>query len=252
MVPDGMERFNPPEDSWRANRPGLMSPPAARTLTQREKELLDRRRNWVFMTPEELISGEKPADTLDIKQKGPMTAMERYYQHLVEPSRNTVTNKFDKDADSWSATTNMTTAGEQSTDNAYQFDSSYKSSLAREAFQPMRPNSFSDVFGTGPDSTTSDPESIREAQVQSNHMDSFKQLWDIDQPSAPAAASVSGSGSSGFRSSSFPSMQPVLGTVSPSMGGASAQLGSSAPAQPAPTPHATPPRPVFTRQSPTF
>ena len=258
MVPDGAQRFNPPDDSWQANRSKLMPPSAARTLTPREKELLDRRKNWVFMTPEELISGEKPEETLGIKQydkdgneKESMTAMERYYQRLIEPNRKTATNHVDRNADSWSTATNTTAGEEQNVDDASPFESPFKSSLARQAFQPVRPNSFSDVFGNGPDSTTPDAESIREAQVQSNHMDSFRQLWDIDQPSAAAAASVSSSGSSGFTSSSFPSMQPVLGTISRSMGVAPAQ-SASAPAQPAPTPHVTPPRPTFTRQSPTF
>jgi hypothetical protein len=256
MVPGVTHRFNP-DDFMPEATPALKPPAATRTLTAREKELLDRRRNWVFMTPEELISGESSEGKLGMKQydkdgneKEPMTAMERYYEHLIEPGRNMFTNQFGKDSDSWNRATNTTASGEENGDNTHPFESWVNSSPAHDVFRPMRPSSFSDVFGTSPDSTLQDPAIIAAEKEQKAHMESFKQLWEIDQPSVPAA-SVSGSGIwganiSGSGTGAFPSMQPVMGTVSSSVFGSSGRAnGASTP--PAPTPvHAPPPRPNFT------
>ena len=250
IVPAVKNPFRP-NDSWQA--PVMMPPPVTRTLTPREKELLDRRRNWVFMTPEEMMSGESAEDMLGIEQyykkrgdKQPMTAMERYYENLFHSSRNIATNQFDRDSDSWSKGTNTPGGADQNGDTTRTFDSPFNSSPAHEAFRPVRPNTFSDVFGTGPDPSTLDPETIRAQQEQKAHMESFKELWDMSQPSTPAEAFSSGSSGSGSRSSSFPSMQPVLGTATPSVAGPSAHANSaSAPPAPAPV-HTSPPRPNFT------
>lgn len=257
MVPGPTHSFNP-DDLIQQTTPILTPPLTTRTLSPREKELLDRRRNWVFMTPEELISGESSEGTPGKKQhdkdgseKEPMTAMERYYEHLIEPSPNMVTNQFDKDSDSWTRDTNTTADAGQKGDNAHLFDTPSSSSPAREYFQPMRPDSFSDFFSTSPDSTQPNAETIAAEKQEKAHMESFKQLWNIDQPSAPPAASISSFGNSGSPISSpglssFPSMQPVLGTVS-SSGFGSSTRANEAPTQPAPTPvHAPPPRPNFT------
>lgn len=254
IVPRPADPFNP-DESWQGITPNMMPPPVNRTLSPHEKELLDRRRNWVFMTPEELLSGENSEEMLGIKQydkdgseKHPTTVMERYYERLIEPNRNMVTNQFDKDSDSWSTATNTIVDGEQNRNSEHPFESPFNSGPEREVFQPLRPNSLSDVFGTSPDSTASDAETIKAEKEQKAHMESFKQLWEIDQPSAPAAASISGSSSSGSEASSFPSMQPVLGTVSSSVSSSSAQAsGTSTQQAPAPL-HAPPPppRPNFT------
>lgn len=253
MLPQALHPFNP-DDSWQDLTPDMMPPqPLNRTLTPRERKLLDRRRNWVFMTPEELMSGESTEELLGMKEynkdgteKEPKNAMERYYEHLVESSRNTVTNQFDKDSDSGNTLTNtVVDGGEQNGDNVHPFDSPF-TSRPSEVFQPMQPNTFSDVFGARPDSTIPDAETIQAEKEQKMHMESFKQLWDMDQSSAPADAFNSAPGSSASGVNSFPSMQPVLGTVSPSLAGSSVHA-SRAVAQPAPTPKQTqPPRPNFT------
>src|SRR5262245_57010789 len=40
--------------------PAVPPPTVAKKPTQREKEMIDRRRNWVFMTPEDLILDTQP------------------------------------------------------------------------------------------------------------------------------------------------------------------------------------------------
>jgi hypothetical protein len=56
------------------------------------KELQDRRKNWVFMTPEELVTGKSLEETLDGKgqsdegkEKALVSPMERYLQNLYLP-----------------------------------------------------------------------------------------------------------------------------------------------------------------------
>src|SRR5215469_7714760 len=66
MVPGPTRSFNP--EDFQATIPNLVPRPTTRILTPHEKELLDRRRNWVFMTPEELMSGESTEEKLGISQ----------------------------------------------------------------------------------------------------------------------------------------------------------------------------------------
>src|SRR5579864_8759715 len=93
MVPAATNPFKL-DNSQQAITPDMMPPPVTRTLSPREKELLDRRRNWVFMTPEELMSGDSAEEMLGIDhynkkgtEKESMTAMERYYESLIKASR---------------------------------------------------------------------------------------------------------------------------------------------------------------------
>ena len=66
--------------------------PPARTAIQskRVKELLERRKDWVFMTPEDLLAAptideilHTPQLELDPKEKQDLSAVERYYQRLA-------------------------------------------------------------------------------------------------------------------------------------------------------------------------
>lgn len=251
MMP-GPRRSWIPGDSQDAIAPSMMPPPSNQRLSAREKELLDRRRNWVFMTPDELMSGKEPGEMLGIKEydkygneKEPMTAMERYYEHLLAPDRSSATNQFGKtDSDSWDKETNALTGAQQTDDKAHPFDSPFNNSPAQEVFRPMRPTSFSDVFGTSSgDNNPDDPETIRVRREQESHMDSFKQLWDMGQPAG--AASGPAFGNSASSPSAFPSVQPVLGTATPSLSSSASRSGTTAQSSAAPF-HATPAPPSFT------
>jgi hypothetical protein len=83
--------------------PSSAPPPPQRPViepTEREKELLDRRKNWVFMTPDDMLdqaetdaSGQDKDKNKDGTDKKPMTAMERYFQHLYDSDRQVATNQ---------------------------------------------------------------------------------------------------------------------------------------------------------------
>lgn len=259
MVP-GPDRSWNFDDSQQGIAPSMIPPPTNPALSPREKELLDRRRNWVFMTPEELISGERPEEMLGIKEydkdgkeKEPMTAMERYYEHLLEPNRTLTTNQFDKtDSNPWNKETNALTGVQPTQDNAHPFESPFDSSQTPEVFRPMRPASFSDVFGTRGDNTEDDPEALRARHEQEQHMESFKQLWDMDRPSGAASASTPAFGNSASSPSAFPSAQPMLGTATPTASGSGTRSGNATQASAPPPFHATPPQPVFVNPPRTF
>ena len=207
-------------------------------LTEREKELLDLRKNWVFMTPEDMVgqaesdlSGgtmDKDKDGLDKKAT---TAMERYYQHLYDSDRAGTTNHISKpDSDSWSGATN-TVVG----DAAHSSGGLLGTPSDLGVFQPSHENTFSDVFGSGGNNGQPSPETIRSQEAQKEHMESFKQLWDIDQPVTPpsaasAAASAPSSPSPVFGTPS--AGQPAINTFNASLGGLSGQAPAAAPALP--------------------
>src|ERR1051325_8286260 len=61
--------------------------------SKRARELMDRRKNWIFMTPEELVTAQTTKDTIDLEGKGDdaqgqmtLTPMERYLQKLYFPN----------------------------------------------------------------------------------------------------------------------------------------------------------------------
>lgn len=234
-------------DSDQGMAPSMMPHPPNPPLSARERELLERRRNWVFMTPEELMSGEGTDEMLGMKKDDKdgtelMTPMERYYEQLLAPNRTSTTNQLDKsDSDSWNKETNALTGEQQSDDSAHPFESPFNSKPSPEVFRPIRPTTFSDVFGTGGNDNPDDPETKRLRQEQQSHMENFKKLWDMDQSSAavPASAPVTGNSAS---PSAFPSAQPVLGTATPSWGSTAPRSGNPAPA-PVSSPHAAPPSP---------
>jgi hypothetical protein len=184
-----------------------LPPPRQQTVTPsaREREMMDRRKNWVFMTPED-FSGESSAkdisntgDDKDAHGNRPTSAMERYYQHLYDSERATATNQFNKvDKDRWNAGTNSAGPGLQNSSGAGFVTSPFNTVPDAEVFRSARPNVFSDIFGSDTDTGTPSPESVRLKAEQKAHMDDFKELWNIGQPpAAPVSASVpSPSGSS--------------------------------------------------------
>lgn len=229
VLPGAIHPFNLYEPSQ--DMPEQYVPPA-RPLTQREQEWLDRRRNWVFMTPEELMSDTEADKILGLKDdqkdrqdKEPTTAMERYYQHLYESDRPAAANQFsDSDSGLGDKQTNSLFSVGQMDGPAHGLDSPFESPFNSRPdpgiFQPARATAFSDVFDLNTDTTTPSEETIREKKEAEAHMDAFKEMWGISQPSSSSFASSS--------SSSFSAaIQPVFGTASPSASSSTGPQNSS-------------------------
>jgi hypothetical protein len=175
--------------------------PQATISPDKEREMLDRRKNWVFMTPEEMMGtdtdkdSQKDSDSLDGKydknglEKKSMTVMERYYQRLSDSNQEqkgtNQSNKFD--ADSWTKAGSSSNPGD-GRPGINPFDSTPNTDLG--VFRQTHTDNFRDVFGTGKSATSLTPEEVRSKAEQDAHMESFKQLWDIDQPQTTTAIST--------------------------------------------------------------
>jgi hypothetical protein len=173
----------------------MLPPPRPQTTisAERERELLDRRRNWVFMTPEDYASPDGKNNDDNDSKKG-LTAMERFYQRLYDSDSVALTNKFNKpDSDRLGGRTNLLGRGElPNVDGGAFKDSPFNSDSDPSIFQSVRRSSFSNPFGSDGNTPLLTPEQVRLQAEQKAHMESYKQIWNIDQP---ATASVSSPGS---------------------------------------------------------
>ncbi len=175
-------------DARPAGNTPLPRPQTSTANTERERELLDRRRNWVFMTPEEYASpdGKNGLESKD-DNKQPTTAMERYYQRMNESDHVAVTNGFNRlEATRWNSRNNFTDADVRLPDQGVFAEVPFNGAPETQVFQSLKRGGFAaEVFGSDTRETLRSPESIRIEAEQKAHMDSFKQLWNIDQPPAP-------------------------------------------------------------------
>ena len=241
-----------PYPSARSTEEVPLIPPSQSAPSQREKDWLDRRRNWVFMTPEDMAPGKTAEETLGLKQydqngeeKKPTTVMERYFEHLYSSDQG-ATNQFSKpDSDPWNSETNSVIDVGRNENSSRTFASPFDTRPDPGVFQPVRPGNFSDTFGVNEDANMPSPESIRARQEQQAHMESFKQLWNLDQPAPVAASSLPAMGGPASGSSSLSGLPQVLTAASASANRSSAQAPVSY--QPPPTSVRTaPPQPDFT------
>ena len=85
-----------------------MFPPAPRQVipSKRLQELLEKQKNWIFMTPDELLAPPSAEDVLNVPKYGPdgqekkkLTPLERFYESLGNKSENNLSSKPLKDED---------------------------------------------------------------------------------------------------------------------------------------------------------
>jgi hypothetical protein len=246
---DGLSPRAPHPFRLPQNNGALPPPPRTSAPSAQERDLLDRRQNWVFMTPEDAAGTDQQTDSggyeKDGTDKKPATALQRYFQRLYDSDRSTGTNQLGKiDSDSWTKITNSVTVG-----GAPSGLGVLNTVSDPGIFEPARKDSFSDVFSGDTGAALPSPEAVRLKAEQEAHMDSFKQLWNIDQPTvaaAPASAPEPVIKSSG---PIFGSTQPVQPALNPpiSFGNALSAGQNIAPPQSSLTSsrNATPPRPDF-------
>ena len=173
-----------------------MPPPRPRTTvdSDREKELQDRRRNWVFMTPEDYASPDQKKDGLekDDGNKKSGTAMERFYQRMYDSEQVSATNQFGAlDSDRLIGRTNLLNGDARNSPGGVFSEAPVTPNPEIQIFQSVQRNGFASVFNSDSSENLRSPEAIRAEAEQKAHMESFKQLWNIDQP--PAAAPVASS-----------------------------------------------------------
>jgi hypothetical protein len=244
----GAEHPFKPDDSLQGVLPPPRPPQQTAPLTRQQQMLLDRRRNWVFMTPEELLLGNNSDNPLsrkeydrDSQDKNPSTAMERYLQRLYNSDHQAATNQADqRDSDPFSKTNSIfgdSKQDDKTADPTHPFDSSpFDSHPNPGIFQPLRPAASEDIFGLKNGSSASDADDLQAQQQQQAHIESFKQLWNIDQPSASSGGSFSTPDRASSASGSLGGMQPVYHPPAPTVSSQPSPASVSATPQPINTP----------------
>jgi hypothetical protein len=198
-APDDLRTLN----AWHPTAPNAYHAPAgnsgalpmprpqqAQQLTPEQQQLLERRRNWVFMTPDDYATPDSSNEKDPVKSQSDgeknMTAMERFYQHLSDAEKAASTNRLGK--------ANSDRTDDSSDDARRRGDASpfaaspFISSSDSGVFQSIPRNVFGSTFGGGDTVKAQTPEEVRLQAEQKARIDTFKQLFDINQ--TPAATPV--------------------------------------------------------------
>jgi hypothetical protein len=166
-------------------------PQTQQSLSKEQQQMLERRRNWVFMTPEDYATtdsktGKNPLGRNDDNDDN-MSSIERYYHRLEKSTQSSATNEFSRlNPDRLTGRTNYFDNPVHNTDSGMFGQTPFNSSPNADVFQPATIGNSANVFGENDTVAAQTPEDIRLQAAQKAHTDSFKQLWDIDQASSAA------------------------------------------------------------------
>jgi hypothetical protein len=190
---------------------GVVVPPPrapAGPVIQNKKvqELLEKKKNWAFMNPEDLTATPTAEQILNVKEYGedgkekrPSTSLQRFYQRLDkekqkgfkldtkdaeallggDPRRERVSGVDDEEDDPRFSKTSQRDGSARHT--GFEPD---KSSLTPDTFSTtMRRGSLSDIFGLGDAGASATPETLK---AQKARLDEYRQF--IGLPANPAPA----------------------------------------------------------------
>jgi hypothetical protein len=201
-----VQSFTPKSSLDGVMAPPLRAPAPSAIQSKRAKELLERRRNWVFMSPEDLFAAPTVEQILKAPDYGPgglekkeMPTLERYY-HSLAPKRPARTSSDTAKEDELFNVAKKSTAPEAVPEND---DSDLPAGLKESAdalknlfqtgksdsplSQGATPTSFSDPFGLASRVRT-DEQTLAHKQL----MDEYRTLLDpISHP--PAVPNAAGS-----------------------------------------------------------
>lgn len=187
--------FKPFQDSL--NPDHTLDPPLPRSRVtspaqeKKRRDAIDRKKNWVFMTPEEMLTGENPNELLgqDGTGKNPedkdMTPMQRYMYRRLYPSKDSKTanpnlkrdpwdlNKRDpldprKDLNGDGDSDDSESKGDAKEKNRKK--DTDKASLKENEAKKRTPSMFSDIFGSTQPELTKEQERTEKARL-----DAYKQ-----------------------------------------------------------------------------
>jgi hypothetical protein len=101
-----LQSFGPSSSLEGVAAPPPRAPAAPAVQSKRVKELLERRKNWIFMSPEDILATPTIEDILKTPEYGPdgqeqkeLPAIERYYQRLATKRRGANNPMQSKDED---------------------------------------------------------------------------------------------------------------------------------------------------------
>jgi hypothetical protein len=281
--------FKPLQDSLNPDRsldPPLARPPRANTPAQEKKlrDALDRKKNWVFMTPEEMLVGQNPNELLGEEGKSDeeknMTPMQRYMYRRLYPSKDSKANNPNSKRDPWdarkdslrdrmngSADRNDSENPEERKEKAERKDPD-KDSRKQDEPKNRSTSIFSDIFGISRPEITKEQERAEKARLDafkqslglpvapSFDAKSFSPFASLPEPSPAAALPPAAIDTTSSTSTKPSGLTPQLGTIPalpslPTVTPASTlqPFGgpSLTPSLPVPEPTRTlPPQPTFT------
>jgi hypothetical protein len=164
-------------------------PNAPAVQSKRAKELLERRRDWVFETPEEILAAPSSDDVLKRRDndkqgedKSKLSPMERYYQRLYTRDKNESTRKAGKRDQAESQKPGFLSREPETADDDADLPAGVREAQ-RETRRLLAPkerkedsstesrNAFSDLFGLGKRAQTRE-----EMETQKERMDRYKAL----------------------------------------------------------------------------
>ncbi|HWC59696.1 MAG TPA: hypothetical protein VHC44_08385 [Verrucomicrobiae bacterium] len=242
--PTAPHPYKSPGPAGAGRAPALLRPQQPQVLTKEQQQLLDRRRNWIFMSPEDYASPtgkeEKDPTKAGSDDDKDQTAMERFFQRMSDSEKSAATNRMAKmNGDRSTGPDSAVNNAPRNSDESPFAQSPFASTPDSGIFQSI-PKSASGggVFAPDNDVKMPTPEEVRMQAEQKEHMDTFKQLWNIDQAPAttPVAAPASGAiDSAPLFGVSAPAVSSTFNAASPLTAG-----NSSSTPQPAARPVAAP------------
>lgn len=160
--------------------------------SQRARELMDRRRNWVFTQPEDSIPGLTAEEMFNLREydedgqeKKKLSAVEEYYERLYR-ERNSALDagreRFDARDDRWDedvAETRPPVPESESERNLRQL--LYSSPAANNLFPSSDTPAFVDLFRNRDANVIDDG-----TRAQKARLEEFKQMMDFQSPSLPS------------------------------------------------------------------
>jgi len=172
--------------------------PSRATTPAKEKKLrdaLDRKKNWVFMTPEEMLTGQDPNQLLGEDKKDDaeknMTPMQRYMYRRLYPSKDSKPNGPGGKRDPWETKKDSTRDRKDGFTDGYDSENpeegkeqtqkrdSVKTSRNENEPRNRATSVFSDIFGISRPELTKEQEREEKARL-----DAYKQSLGL--PVAPS------------------------------------------------------------------
>lgn len=196
----------------------LAQPQRAPVLTQKEKQMRDRRNNWAFMSPEDFGPQLTPEKIFGLKEYGSdglekkdSTAVERFAERLNKSATNQL-SQMDSDS------TNLMGDDSSLSDPAQKNGVFPTLNPAVAVFKPAsQPAPASDVFSFNVN--RSDEDILREQKAQKLQVENFRQIWNYDQGASPAATAYPSTAGLSPAAAAAPTaaktFEPVLGTATP-------------------------------------
>jgi hypothetical protein len=204
-------------------------PPATPTIqSKRVKELLDRRKNWVFISPEDFVGAptveeilKAPARGTDGQEEKDRPAVERYYEHLAIKQAAANNPAQSKEDELFSPPSQSNSRDELSVQEDSKLPSSLRESAEalKKLFEPGgRDNPFvqgaahgslSDTFGLGNNTLSKE-----QMQDQKKFMDEYRSV--LDPTWHPPTVAVPGGSLAIFADTPGAKVKPAAGLPSAS------------------------------------